>query len=242
MATEGRGNTRRRELKGHELRSPFCLDVQYRCIALAFIVSLDFCSPYSFSREYPQIDNKRSKVFSSLNGKSWQSRQCRGKSSVKYLTVCGVELYSGLSMGSLERTFTGSLLFHGRHHSFFHVKYIRSHKQSCQRVNSVRTCSPAAPSLKRLPRRSQSLLEALLAIEQRRLSTWYLSPMPLIILSIADCRNTGRKVRRGRMRSRRRTLPRTAGGRRKEMEHIPTRNRRTEDQGEESRTMESVPA
>ena len=44
------------------------------------------------------------------------------------------------------------------------------------------------------------------------------------------------------MRPRRCTLPRTAGGRRKEMEHIPTHNRRTKSQGEESRSLESLSA
>lgn len=44
------------------------------------------------------------------------------------------------------------------------------------------------------------------------------------------------------MRPRRRTLPRTAGGRRKEMEHVPTHNRRTENKGEKSRTLEPFSA
>lgn len=44
------------------------------------------------------------------------------------------------------------------------------------------------------------------------------------------------------MRPRRRRLPRTAGGRREEMEHIPTYNRRAKSQGEESWAVEPVPA
>ena len=42
------------------------------------------------------------------------------------------------------------------------------------------------------------------------------------------------------MRSGRRTLPRTAGGRREEMEHISTHNRRVKSQSEESWTLELV--
>ena len=42
------------------------------------------------------------------------------------------------------------------------------------------------------------------------------------------------------MRSGRRTLPRAAGGRREEMEHLSTHNRRVKSQSKESWTLELV--
>lgn len=118
----------------------------------------------------------------------------------------------------------GCALSHVRHSSFFHFNYTHSHKQPCRRVISARICLPAAASLRRLRRRSPSSLEALSVIAQRRLSIWYFFNLPLEMLSIAHRHTAGRKVRRGRMRPSRHTLPRTARGRREEMEHIPAHN------------------
>ena len=120
--------------------------------------------------------------------------------------------------------------------------YTLFHNQACRRVVSARTCSLAAASLTRLRTRSPSLLEAQLVIEQSKLSIWCFPSTLLADLSITNRPNTDRKVRRGRMCPRRCTISRTVGGRREEMEHIPTHNRRTESQGEESRTVEPVPA
>ena len=49
-------------------------------------------------------------------------------------------------------------------------------------------------------------------------------PILCVIISFTDCHIAGRKVRGGRMRPSRRSLPCTARGRREEMEHIPTYN------------------
>ena len=134
------------------------------------------------------------------------------------------------------------LMDHIPHISELATNYILFHNQTCRRVVSARICSLAAANLRRLRTRSPSLLEAQLVIEQRKLSIWLFSSTLLAVLSITNRPNIGRKVRRGRMCTRRHTIPRTVGGRREEMEHVPTRNRRTESQGEESRTVEPVPA
>ena len=136
------------------------------------------------------------------------------------MRFCGVKLYPPQYGKD-----TKCLVSHGRHSSICAINYTPTHVQSCPRVISAKICSPAAANLKRLWTRSPSLPEALSAIEQRRLSIWYPSSMPVANLPTTNCYASGRKLRRRRMRPSRRTLPRTAWGRREEMEHIPTCDR-----------------